>query len=99
MSAISHIAAGETTEELRRVRFRASRNRAAADVTGRHATVSLLAFQQFDSRATALSYLNTHHQLLGGRPIDLAGQGADGLARVAADLKAQGVAADLNHPA
>ncbi len=89
MDSITRIAFGETSDETRRVRFRSNRGRASPIVTGCHARVTLLAFQLLDSRETALAYLNNYHEALGGRPIDLAGDGGDGLDRVIADLNGQ----------
>lgn len=60
--------------------------RMAPDVAERQGRVSKLAWDAFGGRDAALAFLNTHHDGLGGRPIDLAIADAAGLAAVEAEI-------------
>lgn len=53
---------------------------------GRATNLALAAFGSSD----AIAFLNTHDEGLGGRPIDLAVAGGDGMARVEAAIVARG---------
>lgn len=64
--------------------------RLAPDAAARQGKVATLAWERFRENAAVIAYLNTHDDDLGGRPIDLAVAGEDGLARVAAHLDAKG---------
>lgn len=53
----------------------------------RQSLITHLAFVQLGSRDEAISFLNTHNEPLGGRPLDRAMSGADGYAEVEKALK------------
>lgn len=65
----------------RQIRFRAAPkiDPAAAARQGRAASLAWAAFLDTER---VKSFLNSHHPVLGSRPIDLAVESADGLARV-----------------
>lgn len=56
--------------------------RLAPDQAARQGRVSRLAFEALREPMAVIAFLNTHDEMLGGRPIDLAVAGADGLLRV-----------------
>jgi len=88
MPGITHIAVGETSEEVPRRRFRAtSRTKLSPEVLARQSQVALLAFRYFADREAALQFLNGFDEALGGRPIDIASIDAACAERVAAVLR------------
>ncbi|MBB4859521.1 uncharacterized protein (DUF2384 family) [Novosphingobium chloroacetimidivorans] len=48
----------------------------------RQSSITHLAFVQFGTRDDAVSFLNTHNERLGGRPLDRAMSGPEGYAEV-----------------
>lgn len=58
------------------------RPKLAPDAAGRQGLVTRLALEAFGSRDKAIAYLNTACGKLGGRPLDLAVESAEGLGRV-----------------
>jgi hypothetical protein len=90
MGAITRIAAGATSDEIDRKRFRGNaRTKLAPDVQARQSRIALLAFQCLPDRETALLFLNSDDETLGGRPIDIASASEAGAERVAAALRAR----------
>ncbi len=73
----------------RRFRSASSVNRLAPDVQKRHGQVATQAFLGFRDATRAREFLNTHDETLGGRPLDIAGESAEGLAAVEAAIRAQ----------
>ncbi|WP_103096241.1 antitoxin Xre/MbcA/ParS toxin-binding domain-containing protein [Novosphingobium guangzhouense] len=66
------------------------RPKLAPDAASRQGLATRLALEAFESRDEAIAYLNTACCKLGGRPLDLAVESAEGLSRVEralADLK------------
>jgi len=66
------------------------RPKLALDAASRQGQVTKLALETFGGRDEAIAYLNTACGKLGGRPLDLAVESAEGLNRVEralADLK------------
>ncbi len=66
------------------------RPKLAPDAASRQGLATRLALEAFESREEAIAYLNTACGKLGGRPLDLAVESAEGLGRVGralADLK------------
>ena len=59
----------------------------AADAAARQGRVTKLAWDVLGERDAVLAFLNTHHETLGGRPLDLAIGDDDGLSRVEAALR------------
>ena len=62
----------------------------APDAASRQGLATRLALEAFESQCEAIAYLNTACGKLGGRPLDLAVESAEGLGRVEralADLK------------
>lgn len=55
-----------------------------ADAAARQGHAAMLAFEKLGDGAAVRDFLNTPHEALGARPIDLAIADADGLARVEA---------------
>jgi len=53
--------------------------RLAPEQIERQGRISRLAFETLGQPAEAITFLNTHHAVLGGRPIDLAIASAEGL--------------------
>jgi len=87
MSGVTHILAGASSEEVKRVRFR----RSAAggpdpNVLSRQSRIALMAFQACGTREAACSFMNDIHPTLGGRPIEIAGGSEAGFASVRAAL-------------
>lgn len=64
------------------------------DETKRRGLIVRLASELHPSSAEALAFLNTHHDGLGGRPLDIATASEDGFAAVEATL--QQLAATVN---
>jgi len=90
MGAITRIAAGATSDEIDRKRFRGNaRTKLAPDVQARQSRIALLAFQCLPDRETALLFLNSDDETIGGRPIDIASASEAGAERVAAALRAR----------
>ncbi|WP_294329908.1 hypothetical protein [uncultured Sphingomonas sp.] len=88
--AITRLEVGATSDEGDRRRFRgAVRTKLAPDVIARQSRVALLAFQRFPDRETALAFLNSVDEALGGRPIDIASMSEAGAERIAAALRDQ----------
>jgi len=88
-NAITRLVAGDSSDEPVRRRFRSSAGAKGItpDAFQRQARTALLAFQTFASRDTALVFLNSFHDDLGGRPIDVAGASDQGADIVAAALR------------
>lgn len=82
MSCVTVVPAHAESERPARRAFssRGKAVKATPDVVARQAKITLLAFQAHDERADALAFLNSHSDVLGGRPIDAAGQDDAGLA-------------------
>ncbi len=59
------------------------RPKLSPDAASRQGEVTKLAFEALGGRNEAIAYLNTACARLGGRPLDLAVESADGLRRVA----------------
>lgn len=90
MGAITQVAVGATSDELDRKRFRGTaKTKLAPEVIARQSKVALLAFQSLPDRETALSFLNSEDETLGGRPIDVASGSEAGVERVTAMLRAR----------
>ena len=66
---------------------RAALPRMAADAAARQGRVTKLAWDVLGDRDAVLAFLNTHHEALGGRPLDLAITDEAGLVRVEAALR------------
>jgi len=64
---------------LKRFYKRSSGSRLAPEQLERQGRISRLAFEALRQPAEAITFLNTHHAALGGRPIDLAIASAEGL--------------------
>lgn len=62
--------------------------RLAPDQLERQGRISRLAFEMLRQPAAAITFLNTHHTALGGRPIDLAIASPEGLLDVERALSA-----------
>lgn len=77
-----------TTEKPRNMRFRPRHNQPLLPRDGvkRQGAISTLAFQLIGKEA-AIAFLNTDHSGLGGRPLALATESAEGLAAVEAELR------------
>lgn len=67
---------------------RPARTRMPVDALARQGRVTKLAWDALGGRDAVLAFLNTHHDALGGRPIDLALADATGLASVEAVIAA-----------
>lgn len=90
MTCITKLPSGDLDERPATKRFRRSAAaRAVPEVVARQAQITLLAFQAHDQREHALAFLNEPDAELGGRPIDIAGAGDDGLAAATARLAAR----------
>jgi hypothetical protein len=62
--------------------------RLAPDQVERQGRVSRLTFEALRQPAAVIAFLNTHDEILGGRPIDLAIASPEGLLRVERALAA-----------
>jgi hypothetical protein len=62
------------------------RPKLAPDAASRQGQVTKLALEALGGRDEAIAYLNTACGKLGGRPLDLAVESAEGLGRVERDL-------------
>jgi uncharacterized protein (DUF2384 family) len=78
----------ETKPEIKRFRRRYDTVRLSPDAAARQGKAATLAFEHFRDSAKVIAFLNTHDDALGGRPIDLAVESAEGLAAVAKALSA-----------
>jgi uncharacterized protein (DUF2384 family) len=56
--------------------------RLSAEEAARQGRAAKLAWERMSQPGSAVQFLNAHHQGLGGRPIDLAVQSAEGLRAV-----------------
>ena len=77
---------------IRRQQFRRSSVGIPPDAAIRQGRVTTMAWQALGGRDAALAFLNTHDDELGGRPIDLAVAGEDGLAAVEAVMRERAAA-------
>lgn len=86
---MSSVSPESTPDQPKRAPFkrRASLPRMAADAAARQGRVTKLAWDVLGERDAVLAFLNTHHETLGGRPLDLAIGDDDGLSRVEAALR------------
>lgn len=73
---------------MRRFRKAIVGERLSPDQQRRQGHVSSLAWQRLGGRDAAVAFLNTHHEALDARPLDLAIASDEGLARVEALLPA-----------
>jgi uncharacterized protein (DUF2384 family) len=64
---------------MKRFYKRSTISRLAPEQIERQGRISRLAFETLRQPAEAITFLNTHHALLGGRPIDLAIASPEGL--------------------
>ena len=64
---------------MKRFYKRSTASRLAPDQIERQGRISRLAFETLRQPAEAITFLNTHNALLGGRPIDLAIASPEGL--------------------
>lgn len=76
------------------VRRRSGLTRMPADAAARQGRLTQRAWAALGGRDAVVAFLNTHHEGLGGRPIDLAIADAAGLAAVEAVLDGQRPAAE-----
>lgn len=75
--------------KIRRSNHRWSdRPKLAPDAASRQGQVTKLAFEAFGDKDPAIAYLNMDSQALGGRPLDIATESAEGLKRVERDIAA-----------
>lgn len=81
MNSITQVAVHEQSDQTRRTRHfrKSSMTRAMPDVVSRQAQITLAAFRSYELRTDALLFLNDHSTVLGGRPLDIAGQDDAGL--------------------
>ncbi len=61
----------------------------------RQGDISQLAYLRMGGRDPAIAFLNSDHEMLGGRPLDIATASAEGYARVAGVIRAWGAPADV----
>jgi len=75
-------------DEKRTRHFKAASSvpRLAPDITARHGKAASLAFAAFGEAGSALTFLNSHNEALGGRPLDIAGASEQGLVAVQTEL-------------
>lgn len=88
MSEESAPEAAPAKPEYKRFRKRFDTVRLSPEAAARQGRAATLAFEKFRDSAAVVAFLNTHDDALGGRPIDLAVESAEGLAAVAAALAA-----------
>jgi len=67
---------------MKRFYKRSTASRLAPEQIERQGRISRLAFETLGQPAEAITFLNTHHAVLGGRPIDLAIASPEGLLEV-----------------
>ena len=72
--------------EYKRFRRRFDTVRLSPEAAARQGRAATLAFEKFRDSASVVAFLNTHDDALGGRPIDLAVESAEGLNAVEAAL-------------
>lgn len=72
--------------EYKRFRRRFDTVRLSPEAAARQGRAATLAFEKFRDSAAVIAFLNTHDDALGGRPIDLAVESAEGLEAVEAAL-------------
>jgi uncharacterized protein (DUF2384 family) len=89
MCCVSPEAASDEQPKRAPLKRRVALPRMAADAAARQGRVTKLAWDALGDRDAVLAFLNTHHNGLGGRPLDLAIGDADGLSRVEAALREQ----------
>ncbi|MES2444321.1 MAG: antitoxin Xre/MbcA/ParS toxin-binding domain-containing protein [Pseudomonadota bacterium] len=75
--------------EYKRFRKRFDTVRLSPEAAARQGKAATLAFEKFRESAAVVAFLNTHDDALGGRPIDLAVESAEGLKAVEAALAAR----------
>lgn len=89
MNGVTRVPTGESSDDLRRIRFRRSKSdRLDPSALSRQSKIALLAFQACGTREAACAFMNDMHAALGGRPIEIAGQSEVGFASVRAALPA-----------
>lgn len=87
MSGITRVSAGESSDDIRRVKFRRSASTRLDSATlARQSKIALIAFQTWETREAARGFMNDIHPILGGRPIEIAGASDTGFASVQAAL-------------
>jgi len=64
---------------MKRFYKRSTASRLAPEQIERQGRISRMAFETLGQPAEAITFLNTHHAVLGGRPIDLAIASPEGL--------------------
>lgn len=83
----SAAAAGhETLKRSQRFRHAANAVKLTAEQRHRQAAVTAAVWAAFGAREAAMAFFNEHSETLGGRPLDIAIDSDDGLARVLALL-------------
>lgn len=75
--------------EYKRFRKRFDTVRLSPEAAARQGRAATLAFEKFRDSAAVVAFLNTHDDALGGRPIDLAVESAEGLKAIEAALAAR----------
>jgi len=75
--------------EYKRFRRRFDAVRLSPEAAARQGKAATLAFEKFRDSAAVVAFLYTHDDALGGRPIDLAVESAEGLKAVEAALAAR----------
>ncbi|WP_227698697.1 antitoxin Xre/MbcA/ParS toxin-binding domain-containing protein [Sphingomonas hengshuiensis] len=85
----------ETNEkpQFKRFRKRFDTVRLTPDAAQRQGKAATLAWEAFRDRDKVVAFLNTHDDTLGGRPIDLVVESAEGFDRVVQALDAHSAAA------
>lgn len=78
--------------QTKRFRKRFDSVRLSPEAAARQGKVATAAFLAFKDRDAMVAFLNTHHDTLGGRPIDLAVADDAGLKAVTEHLDAHGAA-------
>lgn len=81
-------AEGSEKPQFKRFRKRFDTVRLSPDAAQRQGKAATLAWEAFRDRDKVVAFLNTHDDALGGRPIDLVVESADGLDRVVQALAA-----------
>lgn len=74
--------AADEKPQHKRFRKRFDTVRLAPEAAARQGRVATLAWEVFRDRDAVVAFLNTHDDVLGGRPIDLAVESAPGLVAV-----------------
>jgi len=79
----------DTKPKVNRFRKRFDGVRLSPEAAQRQGRAATLAFERFRDSDAVKTFLNTHDDALGARPIDLAVESADGLTRVEQALAAK----------